>query len=99
MISIWQMMQCTRLCSRREGLLRGVAHSWKISPVVARHLLKAFEPFSIRALRDNKAKGANVSQAARAMIGITPAPAYVTRTAEQQRAMETATEWVASFYR
>jgi hypothetical protein len=55
----------------------------------AGHLLKAFEPFSMRALRENKAKGADVGQAARAMIGITPAPAYVTRTSDQQRAMET----------
>jgi hypothetical protein len=39
----------------------------------ANHLLKAFEPFSKRAMRENQARGAG--QAARAMIGITPAPA------------------------
>jgi hypothetical protein len=33
-------------------------------------------------------KGANASQAAGAMISITPALAYVTQTAERNRAME-----------
>jgi hypothetical protein len=51
----------------------------------AKHLLAAFKPFSVRAFQQgNRTPGT----AAQALVGITPAPSYVTHSAEQQRQAE-----------
>lgn len=60
---------------------------------LANHAIKAFEPFAIRSYQDQKGHGATPAQAAQGFIGITPANANVTRTAAEQRKMESEREY------
>lgn len=55
----------------------------------AKFLLGSFEPFTSRSYRAGTDKGLAPGQMLQGAVGITPAPAYITRTAAQQRAMET----------
>lgn len=55
---------------------------------MAKHIAMGFEPFVSRSFRQQKETGANTSQAVQGFFGITPAPAYVTRTDEEQTARE-----------
>lgn len=52
---------------------------------VAEHVLGAFQPFAFRQYADDKS---TLGEKAAGFFGITKAPAYITRTNEQQRAME-----------
>jgi hypothetical protein len=58
--------------------------SWEL----AKHLISAFEPLAVRSLRQQNQQNAPASQGAQGFVGVTPAPAYVTRSDEQQRAIE-----------
>jgi hypothetical protein len=53
------------------------------------HLLTAFEPIASRSLRQQMGQGAGALPAASSFVGVAPAPSYITRTWEQQRAIET----------
>ncbi len=53
----------------------------------AKHFVGAFKPFSIRGYQQQRQSG-GVAQALPAFVGVTPAPAYITRAAEQQRDLE-----------
>ena len=54
----------------------------------AKHMLKSFEPFSVRGFQQQKQQGAPLGQRLQSFVGMTPAPSYITHTAEQQRAAE-----------
>ena len=55
---------------------------------LATHLLSAFEPMAMKNVRQQTGKGATPAEAAQSLVGITPAPAYVTRSDAQQQAIE-----------
>ncbi len=61
----------------------------KQSQDLATYLLKTIEPFSFRAFQQEKESGAkNKGNFAQSMVGISPAPATVTRSWQQQRDIE-----------
>ena len=49
----------------------------------------AFEPFAVRGLRQQKGTQASPGEAVLPFVGVTPAPAYMTRTWQEQRQRET----------
>ncbi len=61
-----------------------------------KHLVGSFEPFSTRTARQLDKQGGGKLQQALGLFGVTPAPAYVTRTAQEQRDIEAARKHVPS---
>ncbi len=55
----------------------------------AMHILKSFVPISVDQLANPRDQNASLPQKLQGMVGITPAPARITNTAEEQRAKET----------
>jgi hypothetical protein len=55
---------------------------------MAKQAVKGFEPFVLRSYNQQKESGADTSQAVQGFFGITPAPAYVARTDQEQVARE-----------
>ncbi len=54
----------------------------------ALHLLSGFVPISISSEVDQRKKGSSALAQSLGFLGMTPAPAYITRTSEQQREIE-----------
>jgi hypothetical protein len=54
----------------------------------AKHLIGAFKPFSVGAFQQQGNRTPTPGMASQALVGITPAPSYVTHSAEQQRQAE-----------
>ncbi len=62
----------------------------------AKHFLSAFLPISVSSFAGQKKQGASLTSQVLGLAGMTPAPAYITRTSEQQRAIEAGRKYVPS---
>lgn len=53
-----------------------------------KHVLGTAEPFSVQSYLKGRQQGQTVGQSIQGSLGVAPAPAYITRTFDQQRAQE-----------